>query len=194
MLSPLSPSSWMTIAITASQLMETIVRLGLEGRRWAQAGGSLHRSKKEGAGLTCKPEVGVRGFSPRQCSTPLSAPGESGKWRRGTPPCTFRLCSRIICFKRTSSPKGSLNPTNLSQFIWLLTTVALPEFLLLKSLQSYPTLCNTMDYRPPGSSVHEILQARILEWVAISFVSREPSGLFTLGEELPLFNFINFSL
>ena len=33
-----------------------------------------------------------------------------------------------------------------------------------KSLQSCPTLCNPMDYSPPGSSVHRILQARILEW------------------------------
>ena len=31
------------------------------------------------------------------------------------------------------------------------------------------TLCNPVDYSLPGSSVHEILQARILEWVAISF-------------------------
>ena len=31
------------------------------------------------------------------------------------------------------------------------------------------TLCNPMDYSPPGSSVHVILQTRILEWVAISF-------------------------
>ena len=29
------------------------------------------------------------------------------------------------------------------------------------------TLCDPMDYSPPGSSVHEILQARILEWVAM---------------------------
>ena len=35
--------------------------------------------------------------------------------------------------------------------------------------QSYPTLCDPMDCSLPGSSVHEILQARILEWVAISF-------------------------
>ena len=35
-----------------------------------------------------------------------------------------------------------------------------------KSLQSCPILCNAMDCSPPGSSVHEILQARILEWVA----------------------------
>ena len=35
--------------------------------------------------------------------------------------------------------------------------------------QSCPTLCNPMNCNPPGSSVHGILQARILEWVAISF-------------------------
>ena len=35
--------------------------------------------------------------------------------------------------------------------------------------QSFPTLCNPMDCSPPGSSVHGILQARILEWVAILF-------------------------
>ena len=38
-----------------------------------------------------------------------------------------------------------------------------------KSLQSYLTLCNPIDGSPPGSSVPGILQARILEWVAISF-------------------------
>ena len=36
------------------------------------------------------------------------------------------------------------------------------------SLQSCPTLCNSMDCNPLGSSVPGILQARILEWVAIS--------------------------
>ena len=36
-----------------------------------------------------------------------------------------------------------------------------------KSLQSCPTLCDPMDCSPPGSSVHGILQARILEWVAM---------------------------
>ena len=35
--------------------------------------------------------------------------------------------------------------------------------------QSCLTLCNPMDYSLPGSSIHGILQARILEWVAISF-------------------------
>ena len=40
--------------------------------------------------------------------------------------------------------------------------------------QSCLTLCNPMDCRPPGSSVHGIFQARILDWAAISF-SRGPS-------------------
>ena len=35
--------------------------------------------------------------------------------------------------------------------------------------QSCLTLCDPMDCSPPGSSVHGIFQARILEWVAISF-------------------------
>ena len=38
-----------------------------------------------------------------------------------------------------------------------------------KSLQSCPTLCDPMDGSPPGSPVLGILQARTLEWVAISF-------------------------
>ena len=42
-----------------------------------------------------------------------------------------------------------------------------------KSLQLCPTLCDPKDGSPPGSSVHRILQARILEWVAISFSTYE---------------------
>ena len=38
-----------------------------------------------------------------------------------------------------------------------------------KSLQSCPTLCDPIDGSPPGSYVPGILQARTLEWVAISF-------------------------
>ena len=38
-----------------------------------------------------------------------------------------------------------------------------------RSRQLYPTLCDPMEYSPPGSSVHGFLQARILEQVAISF-------------------------
>ena len=41
--------------------------------------------------------------------------------------------------------------------------------LSAKSLQSCLTLCNPKDRSPPGSSVHDILQARRLEWVALLF-------------------------
>ena len=46
-----------------------------------------------------------------------------------------------------------------------------PKFNLAaaKSLQSCPTLCDPIDGSPPGSPVPGILQAGILEWVAISF-------------------------
>jgi len=42
-----------------------------------------------------------------------------------------------------------------------------------KSLQSCPTLCDPRDGSPPGSSIHGILQSRILEWGAIAFSSLE---------------------
>ena len=44
-----------------------------------------------------------------------------------------------------------------------------PAAATAKSLQSCPTLCDPIDSSPPGSPVPGILQARILEWVAISF-------------------------
>ena len=50
------------------------------------------------------------------------------------------------------------------------------SMLPAKLLQLCLTLCDPMDCSPPGSSVHVILQARTLEWVAISF-SREFSQL-----------------
>ena len=51
-----------------------------------------------------------------------------------------------------------------------------------KLLQLCPTLCDPMDHSPPGSSVQGILQARILEWVAMpssrgSSPPREPPCL-----------------
>ena len=46
---------------------------------------------------------------------------------------------------------------------------SIPAAAAAKSLQSCPTLCNLIDSSPPGSPVPGILQARIVEWVAISF-------------------------
>ena len=67
---------------------------------------------------------------------------------------------------------------NLSKkiLLWFMSENVLPMFSFrsfmlcyAKSLQSCPTLCNPIDGSPPGSPVPEILQARTLEWVAISF-------------------------
>ena len=58
------------------------------------------------------------------------------------------------------APRLSLPPANL-----FAATAA-------KSLQSCPTLCDPIDGSPPGSPVPGILQARTLEWVAISFSSK----------------------
>ena len=50
------------------------------------------------------------------------------------------------------------------------TSIMLSRFYAAaKSLQSCPTLCDPIDSNPPGSPVPGILQARTLEWVAISF-------------------------
>ena len=57
-----------------------------------------------------------------------------------------------------------------NQFI---NTLSLGTHLLLKVQsevsQSCPTLWDPLDCSPPGSSLHGIFQARVLEWVAISF-------------------------
>ena len=50
------------------------------------------------------------------------------------------------------------------------------RYVLCLVAQSCTTLCNCRGCRPPGSSVHGILQARILEWVASSRGSSQPRG------------------
>ena len=59
-------------------------------------------------------------------------------------------------------------------FLWVNLLEKQPGDLLAaaaaaKSLQSCPTLCNPIDGSPTGSPIPGILQARTLEWVAISF-------------------------
>ena len=64
----------------------------------------------------------------------------------------------------------------LLKYSWFIIIIAKPFSFIhtcvhvcmhAQSLQSYPTLCDPMNCDPPVSSVHGILQARILEWVAM---------------------------
>ena len=67
--------------------------------------------------------------------------------------------------QRGESPFG--NPLKCRRRLWD-GSEATPA-AAAKSLQSCPTLCDPIDGSPPGSPVPGILQARTLEWVAISF-------------------------
>ena len=55
----------------------------------------------------------------------------------------------------------------LTVFIYFANDLLLAVCMSAKSLQSYLTLCDPMDFSLLGSSVHGLLQARILEWVAM---------------------------
>ena len=71
------------------------------------------------------------------------------------------LQARTLEWVATPSSRGSSWPRNQTHISATATAA--------KSLQSCPTLYNPIDSSPPGSPVPGILQARILEWVAISF-------------------------
>ena len=79
-------------------------------------------------------------------------------------------------FKNQSSSKYILyllSEAEYSSVLWSITIhliyLPLAAAAAAKSLQSCLTLCNPIDGKPPGSPVPGILQARTLEWVAISF-------------------------
>ena len=59
--------------------------------------------------------------------------------------------------------------TFVNKVMSLLFNILLCVINAAKSLQSCLTLCNPIDGSPPGSPIPGILQARTLEWVAISF-------------------------
>ena len=71
---------------------------------------------------------------------------ETAYTNRKTLTNTFNFCSQLIQSKIVVS----------EQYV-----------LCAMLLQSYPTLCDPVDCSPPGSSVHGILQARILKWVVL---------------------------
>jgi len=62
------------------------------------------------------------------------------------------------------------------QEYWSGVPLPSPRATAAESLQSCPTLCNPTDGSPPGCPVPEILQARTLEWVAISLKTHTMPG------------------
>ena len=70
-----------------------------------------------------------------------------------------------FCSGAINGPYSNWNKLWWSVFLFFFPHAA------AKSLQSYPTLCDPIDGSPPNSPVPGILQARTLEWVAISFSS-----------------------
>ena len=80
----------------------------------------------------------------------------------------YMIHKPVYIFKSTTERKGNV-------WFCLNWKIRIDMYTLLyiaaaaKSLQSCPTLCDPTDGSPPGSPVPGILQARTLEWVAISF-------------------------
>ena len=74
-----------------------------------------------------------------------------------------------MIFKPELDSEFSILSNDYLEFIYMVMFFLVASAAAAKSLQSCPTLCDPIDGSPPGSSIPGILQARILEWVAISF-------------------------
>ena len=74
----------------------------------------------------------------------------------------FTVSTSRLIIKSVLEKSHSQVPSHSTWSSWTTTTTT-------KSLQSCPTLCDPIDSSPPGSAVPGILQARTLEWVAMSF-------------------------
>ena len=117
---------------------------------------------------------GLRAFSKREFgfffSFPLllwSSSFTDKKWRMSS------IYSAMHHLKVLSRSNSLLQPGVLSPYdfhVCFLSCICRTRAAAAaKSLQSCPTLCDPMDRSPPGSPIPGILQARTLEWVAISF-------------------------
>ena len=93
------------------------------------------------------------------CYLPVSQARGQGPWQQGHCQCGLRPLGSP---KERAWPGGEAGSTSVH---------FTGGRVRAKSLQFCLTLCNPMDCNPPGSSVHGILQARMLEWVAIPFSS-----------------------
>ena len=96
------------------------------------------------------------------CCAVLSRSIVSDSWQPQAPVSMGILQARILEWVAICFSRGFSQPRDWSQVSRIAAASA-------KSLQSCPTLCDPIDSNPPGYPVPGILQARTLEWVAISF-------------------------
>ena len=109
------------------------------------------------------------------CSPWGSKESDTTEWLNKKEPAYYCRCcgwsvypqlTRLTNHERHGKPRMCGSHLTLSPGIWYELMAAAAA---AKSLQSCPTLCDPTDGSPPGSPVPGILQARTLEWVAISF-------------------------
>ena len=86
--------------------------------------------------------------------------------------CLYLIWRLILIYFNPSSPASDSFPSTVGKKKSKIRCYSTGES---EVVQSCPTLCDPMDYSPPGFSIHGIFQARILEWVAISFSRRSSS-------------------
>ena len=166
---------------------------GYRYRRWCGEG-SRTEILEDAVLLTLKTELGAtsRGklvpskswkswrsrFSPRIPKGMQPCPPISGLLTSGTPENKSVLFQTIVFVIFATTASGSR--TGWTERSFLPSPCMMPSIPPLKCCccslvtKPCPTLCDPMDWSPPGSSVHEISQARILKWVAI-FSSRGSS-------------------
>ena len=115
------------------------------------------------------------------------------------PPCTIPLGHPSAPAPRILYPASNLDWRFVSYMILYMFQCHSPkmfQFYVCEVTQLCLTLCDPVDCSPPGSSVHGILQARILEWVAISFSRgssrpRDQTCVFCISRQI-LFLFVCF--
>ena len=96
-------------------------------------------------------------------------PAEPATQRQGADESSQARAELVLRMRRSGAPSCGLRP------------FAGPDAAATKSLQSCPTLCDPTDGSPPGSSVHGVSQARVLEWGTIA-LSEKMSLVVVLPE------------
>ena len=94
-------------------------------------------------------------------------PAESSEIKFHSGACLLYYSASLKSENQLPLQGGKANSTSHSHK-WECMPCACTGCMRAKMLQPCPTLCDAVDHSPPGNSARGILQARILEWVAIS--------------------------